>query len=110
MAMYRYFSNVDKLPKRPDPTGFLSTKVPSSSIVLANAGAKSMLDESVMWVWLTYTQYGRGFAIVEPRNFFREIVASGQFTKILSRENFSTYGSPQHWFITQDKENDTLAI
>ena len=43
MAMYRYFSSVDKLPKLPDPTGSLSTKVQSSSIVLANAGVKSVL-------------------------------------------------------------------
>ena len=47
MAMYCYFSSMDKLPRRPDPTGSLSTKVPSSSIVLANAGAKSVLEESV---------------------------------------------------------------
>ena len=43
MAMYRYFSSVDKLPKLPDATGSLPTKVPSSSIVLANAGMKSVL-------------------------------------------------------------------
>ena len=43
MAMYRYFSSVDKLPKLPDPTGSLSMKVPSSSIVLANVEVKSML-------------------------------------------------------------------
>ena len=43
MAMYRFFSSVDKLPKLPDPTGCLPTKVPSSSIVLANAGVKSGL-------------------------------------------------------------------
>ena len=41
--MYRYFSSVDKLPKLPDPTASLSTKVPSSSIVLANPGEKSVL-------------------------------------------------------------------
>ena len=34
------------------------------------------------------------FVIVKPRNFFREIYASGQFAKILSRENFSPYGIP----------------
>ena len=44
MAMYR---SVDKLPKLPDPTGSLSTKVLSSSIVLANAGVKNVLEESV---------------------------------------------------------------
>ena len=38
-----FFSSVDKLPKLPDPTGCLPTKVPSSSIVLANAGVKSGL-------------------------------------------------------------------
>ena len=43
MAMHRYFSSVDKLRELPDPTGFLSTKVPSSSIVLANVGVKSVL-------------------------------------------------------------------
>ena len=43
MAMYRYFSSVDKLPKLPDATGSLPTKVPSSSIVLANAGVNSVL-------------------------------------------------------------------
>ena len=43
MAMYIYFSSVDKLPKLPDPTGSLPTKVLSSSIVLANAGVKSVL-------------------------------------------------------------------
>ena len=43
MAMYRYFSSVDKLPKLPDATGSLPTKVSSSSIVLANAGVKSVL-------------------------------------------------------------------
>ena len=47
MAMYRYFSSVDKLPKLPNLIGSLSTKVPSSSIVLANAGVKSVLEESV---------------------------------------------------------------
>ena len=47
MAMYLYFSSVDKLPKLPDPTGSLPTKVPSSSIVLANAGVKNVLEESV---------------------------------------------------------------
>ena len=41
--VYRYFSSVDKLPKLPDPTASLSTKVPSSFIVLANAGVKSVL-------------------------------------------------------------------
>ena len=41
--MYRYFSSVDKLPKLPDPTGSPSTKVPLSSIVLANAGVRSVL-------------------------------------------------------------------
>ena len=35
----------------------------------------------VMWVWLAGTQYGRGFAIVERRKFFREIFASGQSAK-----------------------------
>ena len=40
MAMYCYFSSVDKLPH---PTGSLPMKIPSSSIVLANAGVKSML-------------------------------------------------------------------
>ena len=43
MAMYLYFSSVDKLPKLPDPTGSLSMKVLSSSIVLANAGGESVL-------------------------------------------------------------------
>jgi len=43
MAIYCYFSSVDKLSKLPDPTGSLSTKAPSSSIVLANAGVKSVL-------------------------------------------------------------------
>ena len=38
-----FFGSVDKLPKLPDPTGCLPTKVPSSSIVLANAGVKSGL-------------------------------------------------------------------
>ena len=38
---------MDKLPKLPDPTGSLSVKVPSSSIVLANAGMKSVLEVSV---------------------------------------------------------------
>ena len=33
-----------------------------------------------------------GFAIVEPRKFLREIFASGQSAKILSRENFAPYG------------------
>ena len=47
MAMYCYFSTVDKLPKLPDPTGSLPTKVPSLSIVLANAGVKNVLEESV---------------------------------------------------------------
>ena len=42
-----YFSSMDKLPKLPGPTGSLPTKVPSSSIVLANVGVKSMLEESV---------------------------------------------------------------
>ena len=45
--MYRYFSSVDKLPKLPDPTGSLSMKALSFSIVLANAGVKSVLEESV---------------------------------------------------------------
>ena len=137
MAMYH---SVDKLPKLPDPTGSLSMKVSSSSNVLANAGVKSVLEESVgegkqdcyvklsstvddgypalfdmaaprqrlhprylhkcgthapslqhstrspslqfqlkkfahvMWLWLAYTQYGRGFAMVEPRKFFCEII------------------------------------
>ena len=44
MAMYH---SLDKLPKLPDPTGSLSTKVLSSSIVLANAGVKKVLEESV---------------------------------------------------------------
>ena len=44
MAMYH---SVDKLPKLPDPTGSLSMKVSSSSNVLANAGVKSVLEESV---------------------------------------------------------------
>ena len=43
MAMYRYFSSVDKLPKLPDPTGSLPTKVLSFSIVLANVSVKSVL-------------------------------------------------------------------
>ena len=43
MAMYRYFSSVDKLPKLPDPTGSQSTKVSSFFIVLADAGVKSVL-------------------------------------------------------------------
>ena len=43
MAMYRYFSSMDKLRKLPDLTASLSTKVPSSSIVLANAGVKSVV-------------------------------------------------------------------
>jgi len=43
MAMHCFFSSVDKLRELPDPTGFLSTKVLSSSIVLANAGVKSVL-------------------------------------------------------------------
>ena len=34
---------MDKLPKVPDPTGSLSTKVPLPSIVLANVGVKSVL-------------------------------------------------------------------
>ena len=38
---------MDKLPKLPDRTGSLSVKVPSSSTVLANAGVKSVLEESV---------------------------------------------------------------
>ena len=42
MTMYRYFRGVDKLPKLPDPTGSLSMEVLSSSIILANAGVKSM--------------------------------------------------------------------
>ena len=45
MAIYCYFSSVDKLPKLPDPTGSLSTKVPSSSIVLANARAEESVGE-----------------------------------------------------------------
>ena len=32
------------------------------------------------------------FVIIKPRKFFREIFASGQSAKILSRENFSPYG------------------
>ena len=43
MAMYHYFSSVDRLRKLPDPTGSLSTKALSSSIVLANAGVNSIL-------------------------------------------------------------------
>ena len=35
---------MDKLSKLPDPTDSLSTKVPSSSIVLANEGVKSVLE------------------------------------------------------------------
>ena len=161
MTMYRYFSSVDKLRKLPDLTASLSTKVPSSFIVLANAGVKSVVKSvvkslfakgkglamsscrgmsmtvyntglsltwllfasdwipdilinvvprtilstlnsfagaitalsRVMWVWLAGTKYGRGFAIIKPRIFFREIFASGQSAKILSRENFSPYGS-----------------
>ena len=42
-----YFSSVDKLPKLPDPTGSLSMQVLSFSIVLANAGMKSVQEESV---------------------------------------------------------------
>ena len=38
---------MDKLSKLPDPTGSLSMKVLLSSIVLANAGVKNVLDESV---------------------------------------------------------------
>ena len=70
MAMYRYFSSVDKLPKRPDPTGYLSTKVPSSSIVLANAGSKSVLEESVMWVWLNIPSMGVAFRSSNREKFF----------------------------------------
>ena len=54
----RYFSSVDKLPKLPDPTGSLSTKVPLSSIVLANAGVKSMLKSLFM--------KGKGYVKLSP--------------------------------------------
>ena len=43
VAMYCCFSSVDKLPKLPDPTGSLPTKVPSFYIVLANTGVKNVL-------------------------------------------------------------------
>ena len=42
-----YFSSVDKLPKLPDPTGSLSMQLLSFSIVLANAGMKSVQKGSV---------------------------------------------------------------
>ena len=42
--MYRFLVySVDKLPKLPDPMGSPSTKVPSSSMVFANVGVKSVL-------------------------------------------------------------------
>ena len=48
---------MDKLPKLPDCTGSLSMKVPSSSIVLANAGVKSVLEESVgEGKWICYVK------------------------------------------------------
>ena len=43
MAIYRYFSSVDKLTKLPDPSCLLSTTIPSSSIASANAEVRSVL-------------------------------------------------------------------
>lgn len=45
MAMYCNFSNMDKVPKLPNPTGSLSLEVFLCSIVLANGKVKSMLAE-----------------------------------------------------------------
>ena len=44
MALYRYFSTVDKPAKLTDPLSPLSKAVPSSSIVSANAEVRGVLE------------------------------------------------------------------
>ena len=44
MALFRYFSSVDKPAKLPDPLSPLSRAVPSSSIASANAEVKGVLE------------------------------------------------------------------
>ena len=91
MAMYRYFRGVDKLPKLPDPTGSLSMKVLSSSIILANAGMKSMPEESVgKGKWGCYVKLLPDVKAQIGKRAAEHGVAAT--IAILSCKNFSPYG------------------